>query len=703
MAAIGTIRKHYGILIVIIGIALVAFILGDLFKSTNSRRTTDVAVVNNEKISQQDFANLVDVNLENYKRANGSISNEESVSIRNQVLEQMISEIIMNEEFEKLGITVSAEELYDQFLGKNPNQYVVQSFSDANGNFNRDALSQYLNDFQNLNDEAKVAWLNFERAIKDDRINTKYNTILEKSFYLPEKLAERYYENKNDKRSAEVYAVRYTTIQDSLVSLTDSDKKKFYEENKKKYETDAMRSIDYVVFEVNPSETDKQNAKEYVEGLMTELKNTTNVASLVNANSDRQYDSTWLSRKTVPVAVEAVVFDDNNEAGFVYGPYEDNGYYNILRIVDKSNRSDSLMASHLLVSYQGAFRSTETRTKEEAKALADSLFKVINKNPSKLEELAKDFSDDPTAVTNKGDLGWFSDGMMVTPFNEFVQNNKINAVGLVETDFGYHIVKVTDRTEKTPKVRLAIISHEISPSTATYQNVFAEANRLVTENQTMEQFNTAIEELGLNKRTFPSLRENTTRITGINNPREIIRWAFNKDTKVGDISSIFDLEDMYVIAVLTKSVEKGLPDYNDLIDRYEFMIKKTKKGEMLAEKAKAYGTDYQKMIDELGGEKTTIDNITFDGRAFGNFGVEDKIIGTVTALTEKDGFVGPLQGASALYVVKVDSYTPAEKTDNYDNILKERTSLYKNSILNGSPYRALRENAKIKDNSILFY
>lgn len=250
---------------------------------------------------------MVDVNLENYKRANGSISNEESVSIRNQVLEQMISEIIMNEEFEKLGITVSAEELYDQFLGKNPNQYVVQSFSDANGNFNRDALSQYLNDFQNLNDEAKVAWLNFERAIKDDRINTKYNTILEKSFYLPEKLAERYYENKNDKRSAEVYAVRYTTIQDSLVSLTDSDKKKFYEENKKKYETDAMRSIDYVVFEVNPSETDKQNAKEYVEGLMTELKNTTNVASFVNANSDRQYDSTWLSRKTVPVAVEAVV------------------------------------------------------------------------------------------------------------------------------------------------------------------------------------------------------------------------------------------------------------------------------------------------------------------------------------------------------------------------------------------------------------
>lgn len=175
------------------------------------------------------------------------------------------------------------------------------------------------------------------------------------------------------------------------MSLTDADKKKFYEENKKKYETDAMRSIDYVVFEVNPSETDKQNAKEYVEGLMTELKNTTNVASLVNANSDRQYDSTWLSRKTVPVAVEAVVFDDNNEAGFVYGPYEDNGYYNILRIVDKSNRSDSLMASHLLVSYQGAFRSTETRTKEEAKALADSLFKVINKNPSKLEELAKDF------------------------------------------------------------------------------------------------------------------------------------------------------------------------------------------------------------------------------------------------------------------------------------------------------------------------
>ncbi|MBR2051988.1 MAG: peptidylprolyl isomerase [Bacteroidales bacterium] len=703
MAAIGNIRKHYGLLVVIVGIALLAFVLGDLFKSTNSRQTTNVATVDGKKITYQDYSNLVNMNLENVKAQNGgSLSTEDNYSVHANTLEQMIREIIMENEYEDLGLVVSGDELYDQFLGENPNQYVVQSFTNPDGSFNRELVTTYIRDFQTLNPELKSNWLNFERAIKEDRLNTKYETLLKKGFYLPNKLAERIYADKNDKTSAEVYAVRYNTVADSTVVVNDADNKAFYNNNKNKYQTEATRSIDYVVFDITPSKADVDYSKKYVSDLKKDFTEIDNAANFVNANSDLAYDSTWKSRKDVPAELEQVIFDQNNGVGFVYGPYENEGYYNIAKIVAMENRSDSLMASHILVSYANALRSDATRTKEEAKALADSILNVVKKDNSKLETLAKDFSDDPSAQTNNGDLGWFTDGMMVHNFNEFVQDNKVGTIGMVETPFGYHIIKVTDRKEAAPKARLAVLAHEITPSSATYQNVFAEANKFVTENTTAEDFNKAIEEQGLNKRTYPSLRKNTNFITGISNPRQIVRWAFDENTKVGDMSTIFDLDNMYVVAVLTKSVEEGFTPYEEIADRYQFVIKKEKKGAMLAEQAKTYGTDYQKMIDNMKGEKTTVDNVTFEGRGFGNFGVEDKVIGTVIGM--KEGEVSePIVGGNGLFVVKVTKETPAAATTDYSSIVREYRTRFNNQILNNSAYSALKDNVKIEDNSILFY
>ena len=701
MAAIGNIRKHYGLLVAFVGLALLAFVLGDLFKSTNSRQGTNVASVGNEKITYQDYSNMVSMNLENAKASNaGSITPEQNYSIHASTLEQMIRDIVMKREYKDLGLVVSSEELFDQFLGENPNQYVVSSFTGADGKFNRELVETYIRDFQTLTPEMQANWLNFERAIKEDRLNTKYDNLLKKSFYLPTKLAERYYSDKNDKVSAEVYAIRYNTIADSTVVLSDADKKAFYEENKNKYQTDATRAIDYIVFEIKPSKADIDFSRNLVNDLKDDLASIENAASFVNANSDLPFDSAWKSRTDVPAEFENAIF--SNGAGFVYGPYENDGYYNVAKVLDVENRSDSLMASHILVSYANALRSTETRTKDEAKSLADSLLNVIKKDNSKIETLAKDFSDDPSAQTNNGDLGWFTDGTMVYTFNEFVQDNEVGTVGMVETPFGYHIIKVTDRNEAAPKARIAVVANEITASTATYQNIFAEANRFVTENTTAEEFNAAIENQGLNKRTFPTMRTTTNYITGISNPRQIVRWAFDENTKVGDMSSIFDLDDMYVVAVLTKAVEEGDAPYQDIAERYEYVIKKEKKGAMLAEQAKSYGTDYQKMIDNLKGEKTTVDNVTFEGRGFGNFGVEDKVIGTVIGM--KEGEVSePIIGGNGLYVVKVVKETPAATTTDYSNIQREQRSKYNNQILNNAVYSALKDMTKIEDNSILFY
>lgn len=593
MAAIGKIRQHYGILVIIIGLALLAFVLGDLFKSTSKRRQTDVAVVNGEKITYQDFTNRAEQNIQYQKRMYGNLSNDQAFSVRQQTLDQMIRKIIMDDQYKALGLGVSKDELTDNFIGEKPNQYVLNSFKDKDGNFDRDALISYINDVENgtYGPETREQWNNFVNAIEEDVMNTKYESLLKHAFYLPKKLADRYNDNKNLKRNAEVYAVRYTSIPDSTVVVTDQDNKKYYDTYKTKYPTDAMRGIDYVVFDVKPSEADRASAKTFVENRKADFAQVENVAGYVANNSDSMIDEEWHKTTDYNADLEKAIVD--HEVGFVYGPYEENEAFNIARIMGKEMRNDTLWA------------------------------------------------------------------------------------------------------------QVAVVSRDITVSTVTDQAIFAEVNKFVTENKTQEQFNAAIEAQGLNKRTFQSIRENTNRIAGISNPREIVRWAFNDNTKIGDMSKVFELENMYVVAVLTKIVPEGYIPYEDLIERNAVQIRKAKKGEMIAEKAKAYGNNYDKMIKELNGEKTTVENITMEGRGFGSFGVEEKMGGTTMGMPI-GVYSAPIEGGNAFAIVMATTSTEAGATD-FDAIRKEYVSKFNNAILNGSHYSAMLDNAKVKNNGVMFF
>lgn len=592
MAAIGKIRQHYGILVIIIGLALLAFVLGDLMKTPSRNRNNEVAVVNGEDITYKDFENRAQQVITYQKNMRGGLTRDEEFSLRKQVLDDMIRKIIMEEQFNKLGLTVAKDEVTDLFLGENPNQYVVQNFSDANGNFLKDEVANTIASFNEMTPDAQDMWLNFENFVIEDRMAEKYNSLLKHGFYLPKKLADRYNDNKNLKRSADVYAVRYTTIPDTTVVVTESDKKEYYNTYYKKYPTDATRGIDYVIFEVKPSAADKQAAKKFIEDLTAEFKTTENVASFVNYNSDTDapFDDTWMKASELPVELEDAVA--KNEVGFVYGPYEYEGAYNAARILGKEKRNDTLWA------------------------------------------------------------------------------------------------------------QVAVVKREITASTDTDRTVFAEVNKFVTENKTEEQFNSAIETLGLNKRTNQSIRKTTSNIAGIGNARDLVRWTFSDGVKVGDLSKVFAYENMYVVAVLTKIVPEGYAPYEELVSGHEKQIMKEKKGKMIAEKAKAYGTDYQKMIDDLGGEFLTVDNITYDGRGFGGLGVEEKIGGT--ALGIKEGvYSEPLEGGNAFAILKVTKTTPAGETD-YATFQRDKKAQYSNHIVNGA-YNALLENAKVENNGILFF
>ncbi len=703
MAAIEKIRRHSGLLIAIIGLALLAFVLQDLFQSQGRTTGPTVAVVDGDKIPVRDYEQLKEKNLESRRSSSNTnnLSSAETYSIYNNTLEQMIKDNLMGKEYEAAGIGVTSEELLDQMTGDNPHPWIVQSFGDGNGNFDRERVNEYLQNLNNLPAEYYDRWIEFERELKANRLETKFDNLVKASYFLPTALAEKYYEIKNRKASADVIALRYTTIPDSTVVVTDADNKAFYEENKYRYETDERRDIEYVVFDIKPSLEDRQEALKYVQDMRNDFQATDNVINFVNANSDQRYDSTWVGKNDVSESVQKAVFENGNGVGYVYGPYESEDAFNLVRIVDMQNRPDSLMASHILIPFKGAYNSQDTISKEAAEAKANELLAQLKsdaKNEELFAELAKANSTDPGSKDKGGDLGWFTDGQMVPTFNEFVVNNPVGTMGVVESPYGYHIIKVTDKTQPQPKARLAYLTHEIISSTKTYQSIYAEANKFVTENRTYDQFNKAIEEQGLTKRSMPKMSKSTYQIAGIDNPREIVRWAFDEKTKKGDVSEkIFELDNMLVVAALTGVIHEGYAPMDAVIEQAKYQILNKKKGELAVEKLKACGNDVTRMVNELGAESTSVSDITLDSRVLSNFGVEADIIGILLGMKEGEE-VGPVAGNSSAFIIKnVKFNRPAPLTD-YSDIIREKTSQFTNKVGGGAVYNAIRNQAKIKDN-----
>ena len=575
MAAIEKIRRRSGLLIAIIGIALLAFVLQDLFQSQGGNTGPSVAVVDGEKITVRDYEEAKEVNV----GGRNNLTSDQTYEISNSTLEQMIKDNIMNKEYEAAGFGVTTDELMDQLTGEKPHQWAVQNFGDGNGKVDKQRVNDYLQNLSSMPAEYYNQWVEIEKYLKKDRLEQKFNNLVKASYFLPTALAKKYYENKNMKASADVVALRYSTIPDSTVTITDADKKAFYDENKSRYDMIESRDIEYVVFDVVPSLEDRQAALKQVQDLKPQFEATEDPIAFVNDsyNSSKRYDSTWMGSNDVPEVIEKAVFENGNGVGYVYGPYEDEGAFNLVRIVEMENRPDSLRASHILIAYNGALRSTDTvTTKEEAEAKANELLaqlKAAKNNDELFASLASEYNTDATKDKG-GDLDWFTDGAMVDAFNQYALNNPVGSLGVVETPFGYHVVKVTGKTEPKPKVRLAYVQQEITVSEKTRLNIYAEANKFVTENRTYDQFNKTIEEQGLTKRTKEGMNKSTYQIPGLENPREIVRWAFNEKTNKGDISDkIFELDNkQLVVAALTGVIHEGEAPMDGVIERSKYQL-----------------------------------------------------------------------------------------------------------------------------------
>lgn len=709
MAVIGTIRKQSGLLIVIIGIALAAFVLGDfLSPRSGGNQVFNIAEVLGEEVNYTYFDEKVEQNVENQKRNQNTenLSQDDMFQLRQQTFDQIVQSIILNKEYEKIGINVTADELFDQIQGDNPHPYILQFFKDPQTQqYDPELVRNYIRQLDQMDATNRNQWEQFVEAIKDDRYKTKYTNLISKGYFMPDTFLVQDFNEKKTTAAARVVGVRFNTINDSVVTVTDQDLSNYYEKYKKNYEQAESRDIEYVIFDVRPSANDRKNIRDDVNAMYEDFKLAENVPLFVNSESVNRYDSTFYKEGELPIRIDSAVF--NSEIGKFVDPYIQDNQWHMAKLVEIQQRPDSMKASHILLSYQGAYMANPeiARNRDEAKILADSLSEAIKTANEAIGNLASRFSDDPSAAENKGDLGWFADGSMVYPFNNAVLTHNVGEVTVVESQFGYHVIKVTGKLDPVKKVRVAIIDVDITPSQTTYQEVYAKASEFQGNASSMEAFDTLATSMGVQKRSATYLEKMANRIAGLDYPRSVIQWAYIEDISVGAISPVFTQEDKFVVAMLTNTREKGIPELDEIRDNLEPLVLTDLNGDVVVEQMKnamAGTQDLNQLASKLDSKVDSAQRVTFSTRNIAGYGNESNLISKM--LTMKTGdFGGPVKGNNAAFFVVVDDITGPKP--NEDNKIYKRQMLmnFRAKLNNNSYINVLQDKADITDNRVRFY
>jgi peptidyl-prolyl cis-trans isomerase D len=694
MAVLQKIRQRSLLLILVIGFCLLAFIIGDIFNSGGFSTTSKyIGTVNGKDISFEEFRVKVS-NVE--KSGQQGMTSMQAV---NRVWDQEVSIALLTAEFDKLGIQAGEKHIMealkmDQNIGQNP------LFQNAAGQFDLAKFKEY---FKSNPEQAQY----IKDREKDADLNAKYqiyNTMVKGGLYTTEAEGKMKYEMEANKVNMNYVAVMYSSLKDSDVKVSDAEITDYMKKNEKKFKAEAGRELDYVVIEDKASAEDEAEVKTKVNGLLTGSvvynqetgKNDTlpgfrgavNIVDFVNENSDIPYDSTYTAKKDLPAE-----HADALAPGAIYGPYMRGPYYCISKSMGRKAGANA-KASHILISYEGTQvpNKKEKRTKEQAKAKAEMLLAQVKANPTSFLMLALTNSDDSSAQQG-GDLGYFAPGQMVKPFNDFVFGNPVGKIGLVETDFGFHIINVTDKQDA---IRLATIAQKIEPSETTTDKLYTQAVQFEMD-ANEKDFDKIAKAQKLTVTPAVKVKEMDEVCGGLGPQRQIVRWAFEKGTNVGDVKR-FEVANMgNVIVKLKKSTDKGLMAVEDARPSVEPILKNKKKAALLMAKMKAGSPEAIAQAS-----KTTVQqaiDLTLENPNIPNAGPERKVVGTAFAIGVNK-VSAPIEGNSGVYVVQPTLITKAPALKNhadYVNKVKSQVQSYTGRVI-----PALKEDADIEDNRSKF-
>lgn len=667
MATLQKIRNHGVALIVIVGLAMLAFILGDFLNSGSSffnRNRENIATIAGHNVHYTEYENAREQLEEVYKFETGRNDFDEDLSsqLRNQVWQMMVMDYTLRDQAEKIGMDVTADELSELCIGQHPHQIIAsrRAFFDESGQFSRQNLVRFLasleQDSENAEQaagmkQAKSYWLYWENATRLTYMQEKYTALMQ-SLVRANKLDAKYAFNARQESASVEYVMQpYYAVADSLVNYNDKDIKRLYEERKSLYKQTPNRAIAYVSFPIVPSEEDYAATEQLMKKLEEEFNTTEDIALVVNTNSDLMYDGRDYSETTIPEQYKEFAFNKGAKAGDVTGITFENGVYAMARIMECGySKPDSV----------------------ELRAIA-----------------AEEGQEDQ-------DLGWFTAAELPANIAEPAFSGKRGTRFTVAQGMGEQTFEILEVSAATPKAKVAILMREVSPSSSTYSSLYNQAKQFIVTNSDEAALRAAAQEMG--KQVVPqyNLTATTDKVGQLKSSRPIVRWAF--EAKEGQVSDVFECGDQFIVATLTE-VNDG--EYRSLDQvrgelsmqalneaKAAYILKNLKGVSSLDEAAKITGTSVQ-----------TVEHVALSDYRFGNQGAEPAVIGV--ALAQNQGEVSaPIKGNAGVYVVKTTAKTvaPAE----FDEKAEEAQLAQRYSYL---PYQAinlLQQELEIKDNRANF-
>ena len=713
MATLEKIRSKGVFLLIVVGLAMFAFIIGDFLNSSKTyfgQQKQKVGVIDGETVKYTDFMEAVDQLSTVYKIETGQQNNDEmSDQVRQQVWDNKVAEILLGEQTGKLGMAISKDELKDLTIGNHisPIIYSRRAFVDPKtGSFSKETLLGFLssleqaekkNDKQHADEikEYQQYWSFLENMVKQNALQQKYNVLLSKTI-TANSLDAKFAFDRSQTSVNMVYTMQpYFTVPDGAVKVSESEIKDLYNKRKARYKQEANFDLKYAQFDVKPSKSDYAEVEKKINTLQNDFKTTADIKSFVNANSEEKYIDIALTKKEVPEFLQDFAF--GGKTGDIIGPKTEGDTFYMAKIVEGGiSEPDSVKIRHIVLP-------------DSESKLADSLVAVI-KGGSNFPALAQKYSKLQQTAANGGEIGWVRQPVLLQ--NGFKQDlvtklfrGGVNEVILDKQTSSIQIIQIEEKTKNISKVKLALLALKAVPSDQTREAIYNQAKEFAAAATTSDKFDQTAKSKGIAIHPINGLDPNAPRLGSVKNTRPVFRWA--NDAKAGSTSDVFECgerNDVLIVANLIASHPKGYKDIKDVTPELKAEIINDKKAEIISAnmtKAMASAKTVPALAAALKQKTDTASNLNFFSAQAGSLGMEPAVIGAASS-AKPNILSTPVKGKAGVYVFSVVS---AQKINDKFNP-KAQIDMLNSRYAYMLPYmtiQILKDKADITDNRIKFF
>ena len=702
MALIKQIRQRTGLAIGVIAGGLILFLLGGDLLSPNSSLLNSnqniVGEIAGEEITLEEYSLKVEEFKAMFQQRTGRVASEpEMVSVREQAWQAMIVERVFDEQYQKLGLTVSSDELVDMVQGKNiVPELRAQLVNPETGQFDKNQLISFLQTLETADPAQQAGWAQQEQLFAQSRQRIKYDNLLATSEYFTTAEAKLEYKSANSIADASILTIPYYVIPDGDVAIEENELTAYLAKNKEKFQIGNTANLEYVSFSILPSGEDSTAVIASIDELTEELRNSTEDSAFVSRNSETQNPFiTFRPGDELPTTLTSNV--PELVEGQTYGPYVTaNSSYVTYKVTNQYDGTPRMRASHILFSTEGMDEAGKAAVKTQANEILSDI-----KTNGNFAAAASQYGQDGTAQ-NGGDLGWFAKDDFVEQFaNAAYAANSVGLLpNLVDTEYGYHIIEVTE-LPKSSYTKLAVLELELGASDATRNEAFRNADSFAAESGNRNEFTENATENGYRILQANNVDATSRNLNNLQNAREVIIWAFGEGSE-GEVSEVFELENSYVVATLVSKKEEGEAKLADVREQVEQQVRNEKKAAMIAEKLAGKTTLEEMKAVFTDASINEIPDLRLSASVIPGVGFAPKAIGSIFGLQSSGQLTKPVQEDIGVIVARLNNLTPSTEIGDYTSY-QAQLSQSGSQRMTYQIMMALQDLADVKDYRYKYY